>query len=255
MFGRINVEYHGLFEESSHSMKYVKLGSVVLISFVLVAGLAIPLVPSPAGWLEFPNIPGLEQKARNIFFHVPTAWTTVLAFLVSTFYGIQYLRKKNIDDDLKSVTSAGLGLLFCILATVTGALWAKFNWGSFWNWDPRQTSIFVLLLIYGAYFALRSAVESEEKRAALSAVYSIIAGLTVPFFIFVMPRMVSGLHPGAKGDEGSGPLFEGKMMAANMRVLFYTGLAGFSLLYVWLFNLRLRIARLDYHRLLQQEGE
>jgi len=255
MFGRIDVEYHGLFEESSHSMKYVKLGSVVLISFVLVAGLAIPLVPSPAGWLEFPNIPGLEQKARNIFFHVPTAWTTVLAFLVSTFYGIQYLRKKNIDDDLKSVTSAGLGLLFCILATVTGALWAKFNWGSFWNWDPRQTSIFVLLLIYGAYFALRSAVESEEKRAALSAVYSIIAGLTVPFFIFVMPRMVSGLHPGAKGDEGSGPLFEGKMMAANMRVLFYTGLAGFSLLYVWLFNLRLRIARLDYHRLLQQEGE
>ena len=255
MFGRIDVEYHGLFEESSHSMKYVKLGSVVLISFVLVAGLAIPLVPSPAGWLEFPNIPGLEQKARNIFFHVPTAWTTVLAFLVSTFYGIQYLRKKDIDDDLKSVTSAGLGLLFCILATVTGALWAKFNWGSFWNWDPRQTSIFVLLLIYGAYFALRSAVESEEKRAALSAVYSIIAGLTVPFFIFVMPRMVSGLHPGAKGDEGSGPLFEGKMMAANMRVLFYTGLAGFSLLYVWLFNLRLRIARLDYHRLLQQEGE
>lgn len=236
-------------------MKYVKLGSVLLISFVLVAGLAIPLVPSPASWLEFPDIPGLEQKARNIFFHVPTAWTTVLAFLVSTFYGIRYLRKRKIDDDLKSVSSAGLGLLFCILATVTGALWAKFNWGSFWNWDPRQTSIFVLLLIYGAYFALRSAVESEEKRAALSAVYSIIAGLTVPFFIFVMPRMLGGLHPGAKGDEGSGPLFEGKMMAANMRVLFYLGLAGFSLLYVWLFNLRLRIARLDYQRLLQQEGK
>ena len=230
-------------------LKAAKIGSIVIITFVLVAGLSIPLVPTPTSWLEFPFIPGLEEKARNIFFHVPTAWTTVLAFLLSMFYGIRYLVKKKIDDDLKSVTSAGLGFMFCILATVTGALWAKFNWGSFWNWDPRQTSIFVLLLIYGAYFALRSAIDVEEKRATLSAVYSVIAGLTVPFFIFVLPRMVAGLHPGAKGDSsGSGPLFESKMMAANMRVLFYLGLIGFNLLYVWLFNLRLRVARLDYYR-------
>ena len=229
-------------------MKYVKLGSVVIITVVIIAGFAIPLSASPSSFFEFPLIPGLEEKARNIFFHVPTAWTTVLAFLVSMFYGIRYLRKKNQDDDLKSVTSAGLGFLFCILATVTGALWAKFNWGSFWNWDPRQTSIFVLLLIYGAYFALRSAIEVEEKRATLSAVYSIIAGLTVPFFIFIMPRMMGGLHPGAKGDSsGSGPLFESKMMATNMRVFFYLSLLGFNLLYVWLFNLRLRVARLDIH--------
>lgn len=233
-------------------MTAVKYGSIGIITLVLIAGLAIPLTPSPQGWLEFPVIPGLEEKARNIFFHVPTAWTTVLAFLVSMFYGIRYLRKRNLDDDLKSVTSAGLGFLFCVLATVTGALWAKFNWGSFWNWDPRQTSIFILLLIYGAYFALRSAVETDEKRATLSAVYAVIAGLTVPFFIFIMPRMMSGLHPGAKGDSsGAGPLFESKMMAANMRVLFYISMIGFNLLYVWLFNLRLRVARLDYRRLIQ----
>src|SRR3990172_1300376 len=184
------------------NMRFVKYGSLGIISFIVVAGLGIPLSASPQSWLEFPVIPGLEDKARNLFFHVPMAWTSVLAFLVSTYFGFRYLRTKEIDYDIKSVSAAGLGLLFCILATVTGALWARFNWGSFWNWDPRQTSIFILLLIYGAYFALRSAVESEEKRAALSAVYSIIAGLTVPFFIFVMPRMVSGLHPGAKGDEG-----------------------------------------------------
>ena len=160
-------------------MKYVKYGALVIITFVMIAGIAIPLSPSPQGWLEFPLIPGLEDKARNIFFHVPTAWTTVVAFLVSTYYGIRYLRTKKIDYDLISVSSAGLGLLFCILATVTGAFWAKFNWGSYWNWDPRQTSIFILLLIYGAYFALRSAIDVEEKRAALSTVYTIVAGLTV----------------------------------------------------------------------------
>jgi heme exporter protein C len=229
-------------------MKFAKYGSIALITFVLVAGIAIPLSPSPQNWLEFPVIPGLEQKARNILYHVPIAWTTVVAFLVSTYYGFRYLKTRNIDYDIKSVSSAGLGFLFCFLATVTGALWAKFNWGSFWNWDPRETSIFVLLLIYGAYFALRSALETEEKRATLSAVYSMIAGITVPFFIFVMPRIMSGLHPGAKGDvEGSGPVVQLKM-SPNMLVIFLLGLLGFTLLYIWLLNVRVRIARIEYER-------
>lgn len=229
-------------------MTAVKYGSIILITFVLIAGLAIPLSPNPQGWLEFPKIPGLEEKARNILYHVPIAWTTVVAFLVGTYYGFRYLKTKNIDDDIKSVSAAGLGFMFCFLATITGAIWAKFNWGSFWNWDPRETSIFILLLIYGAYFALRSALETEEKRAALSAVYSIIAGITVPFFVFVMPRIMSGLHPGAKGDpDGSGPVVQLKM-SPNMLFIFLLGLIGFTLLFVWLFNLRVRLSRLEYQR-------
>ena len=129
---------------------------VILVAFIF------PTVPHPDQWFQFPMIPGLEDKARILFFHVPMSWTAVVAFLVSMVYGIKYLAKKNIDDDIKSTASSGLGLVFCILATVTGSLWAKFNWGSFWNWDPRETSIFVLLLIYGAYFALRSALEVER---------------------------------------------------------------------------------------------
>jgi heme exporter protein C len=233
-------------------VKFAKYGSITLITFVIVAGIAIPLSPAPQTWLQFPVIPGLEEKARNILFHVPVAWTTVVAFLVGTYYGFRYLKTKDIDYDIKSVSSAGLGFLFCFLATITGAIWAKFNWGSFWNWDPRETSIFVLLLIYGAYFALRSALETEEKRATLSAVYSIIAGITVPFFIFVMPRIMTGLHPGAKGDpEGAGPVVQFKM-APNMLVIFLLGLLGFTLLYVWLLNLRVRLARLEYNRSLDQ---
>lgn len=233
-------------------MKFAKYGSITLITIVLVAGMAIPMSPTPQSWLQFPLIPGLEQKARNILFHVPVAWTTVVAFLVGTYYGFCYLKTKNIDYDIKSVSSAGLGFLFCSLATITGALWAKFNWGSFWNWDPRETSIFVLLLIYGAYFALRSALDSEEKRATLSAVYSIIAGITVPFFIFVMPRIMSGLHPGAKGDpDGAGPVVQFKM-SPSMLVIFLFGLLGFTLLYIWLLNMRVRLARLEYERSLHQ---
>jgi heme exporter protein C len=227
-------------------MKAIKFASIACITCAILAGIAIPMVPQPQSWLEFPIIPGLEDKARNIFFHVPMAWASVLGFLCALYYGFRYLRTKDFDYDIKSVSSAGLGTMFCILATVTGSLWAKFNWGSFWNWDPRETSIFILLLIYGAYFALRSALGSDEVRARLSAVYSILAGLTAPFFIFIMPRIFGGLHPGAKGDTaGSTPVAQ-LHMPSNMRMVFMLSIIGFSLLFIWLLHLRIRIARIEY---------
>ncbi|CUS86341.1 heme exporter protein C [Candidatus Kryptobacter tengchongensis] len=185
-------------------------------------------------------IPGLGERARIIFLHVPSAWLSVIAFFVSMLYGIRYLKSKDIYNDIKSVASAEIGFLFCFITTITGSIWAKFNWGSFWNWDPRETSIFVLLLIYGAYFVLRSAIEIEERKATLSAVYSIIAFVTVPFFIFIMPRIMPGLHPGSKGDpEGAGPVVSFKM-DPNMRILFFASLIGFTLVYLWIFSLRSR---------------
>ncbi len=215
----------------------MKIGIGIWIAAVVAIGIAMPI-----GY-----IPGLGAKARIIFFHVPMSWLAVLAFFMSMWYGIAYLTKKDMKLDIKSATAAELGFIFSILATITGSIWAKFNWGSFWNWDPRETSIFVLLLIYGAYFSLRSALEIEERRAALSAVYSIVAFVTVPFFVFIMPRMMTGLHPG----EGSpAPIVNpnGKMyMDANMRYVFYASLLGFSFLYVWLFQLRSKIGILSYN--------
>ncbi|HEX2983392.1 MAG TPA: cytochrome c biogenesis protein, partial [Ignavibacteriales bacterium] len=183
----------------------------ILLTFVTIAGISFPIVENPQAWYQFPIIPGLEEKAKIIFFHVPTAWITVLAFLVSLIYSVKYLRKRNLDDDIKAYSAAQLGIIFCILATVTGSIWAKFTWGAFWHWDPRETSIFILLLIYGAFFALRSAIEAEDKRAALSSVYLIIAFLTVPFFIFIMPRIMVGLHPGSANDDNAGPVVDFKM--------------------------------------------
>lgn len=207
----------------------------LIITFVSVAGIAFPIVEKPEFWYQFPLIPGLEENAKIIFFHVPTSWLTVIAFLMSTVYSIKYLRKKDLVDDAKAHTAAQLGMIFCILATVTGAVWAKFAWGSFWSWDPRQTSIFALLLIYGALFALRSAVEQEEKRATLASVYSIIAFVTVPFFIFIMPRIMKGLHPGSADDTHSGPVVDFKMNS-NMLLIFYLSLIGFTILYYWMWQ-------------------
>lgn len=230
-----------------------KIITFILITLVLILSILPPIVDNPKSFFEFPLIPGLEDKAKIIFFHVPTAWLTVIAFLLAMYYGIRYLRKKNIYDDMKSVSSAALGFVFCVLATVTGSVWAKFTWGSFWHWDPRETSIFILLLIYGAYFALRSALDNEEKRAKLSAIYSILAFLTTPFFIFIMPRLMIGLHPGAlEIDPSTGEVrasanpvikFE---MAENMRLVFFLSLIAFTFLFFWLWNLSYRILKLNY---------
>lgn len=212
------------------------------LALVFVAALVFPIVPVPQAWYEFPMIPGLEERARILFFHVPMSWVTVVAFLCSMYYAIQYLRTKNLDHDLKSASSAGLGFMFCVLATVTGSVWAKFNWGSFWNWDPRETSIFVLLLIYGAYFSLRSSISVEEKRATLSAAYAIIAGVTVPFFIFIMPRMIASLHPDPIVNT------QGKVhMNGTMLTVFLASLLGFTALFAWMFSMKVRAARLASH--------
>jgi len=212
-----------------------KIVLFLLLSFVSIAGIAFPIVENPQAWYEFPNIPGLEENAKIIFFHVPTAWLTLIAFLISTIYSFRYLKRKDPDDDAKAYSSAQLGMVFCILATVTGAVWAKFAWGAFWSWDPRQTSIFALLLIYGALFALRSSIESDEKRATLSAVYSLIAFVTVPFFIFIMPRIMKGLHPGSADDINAGPIVNFNMNS-SMLLIFFLSLIGFTILYFWMWN-------------------
>ncbi len=215
----------------------------VWLTAVIVLAFVLPIVAHPQQWYDLPIIPGLEEKARILFFHVPTAWLSFLAFIASMLYGIRYLRRRDPDDDVKSSSAAGLGFLFCFLATVTGAIWARFTWGSFWNWDPRETSIFVLLLIYGAYFALRSAVEVEEKRAVLSAVYAIIAAATMPFFMFIMPRILSSLHPEPIVNA------QGKVhMNPTMLVLFLSSLAGFTALYFWMFSLHVRSRRMELER-------
>lgn len=211
----------------------------ILMSFIIIAGIAFPIVRQPEAWYQFPMIPGLEEKAKIIFFHVPTAWLSVIAFLMTMIYGVKYLVKKNLDDDAKSFAALQLGMIFTILATVTGSIWAKFTWGAFWHWDPRETSIFILLLIYGSLFALRSALENEDKRARLSAVYSIIAFLTVPFFIFIMPRIMTGLHPGSANDDTSGPVVDFQMNS-NMQLVFYLSLIAFTILYFWMWRINFK---------------
>ncbi|KAA3615844.1 MAG: cytochrome C biogenesis protein [Calditrichaeota bacterium] len=212
----------------------------VLLSLVIVAA-----------YLYAPLAKGLGEFTRVMYFHVPAAWVTVVAFFIGAFYSVLYLRKRNIMFDLYAEAASQLGVIFCLLATVTGALWAKESWGAYWNWDPRQTSIFILLLIYGAYFSLRSAVEQEETRARLSAVYSILAFVTVPFFVFIIPRIYESLHPDPLINQ------EAKMkMNGQMLTVFLSSLGGFTMLFFWMMHLKkslIQISR-NFEKLVNQEN-
>jgi heme exporter protein C len=199
--------------------------------------------------LTLPYVPKLEEQIRILNFHVPMAWISVLAYLLAMIYAIKYLKTKDYTNDVLAASAAAIGTLFAILATTTGMIWAKFNWGSFWNWDPRETSIFILLLIYGAYFALRSAIDNPELKARLSSVYSIIAFITVPFLIFILPRLVDSLHPGSANDDTAGPIISTKEGTLNVfqQITFSLGFASFTAIFFWMFNIWSRIV-LIFHK-------
>lgn len=198
-------------------------------------------------WITLPYIPQFDQKIKIMNFHVAVAWVSVVAYLLSMIYSVQYLRKRDYDYDIKASSAASIGFMFTLLATITGAIWAKFNWGSYWNWDPRETSIFILLLIYGAYFALRSALDRDEIKARLSSVYSIIAFVTVPFLVFVIPRITSSLHPGSADEVNSGPILSGQTEMLNqvMQYTFGFSLMAFTVVFFWMFNLVVRSKKLE----------
>lgn len=204
-------------------------------------------VTALAPWIVMPYIPGLGERARILYFHVPMAWIAVLAYAVGMLAALRYLRRRQTAADTQAVAAAVVGTVATVLATLTGAIWARFNWGSFWNWDPRQTTIVVLLLIYLAYFALRASLPAGERRAQLGSVYLVFAFVTVPFLVFVLPRLMESLHPGGSGDTSLGPIIDPSPETLHVvkQLLFAYSLLAFTALFGWLWSCLVRLLRLS----------
>lgn len=192
-----------------------------------------------AGFAYAPLAKKLEEHTRIIYFHIPAAWVSVVAFGVAAVAAVLYLVRRRPIDDLRSAAAARLGLVFCVLATVTGMLFAKAMWGEYWNWDPRQVSIFFLILVYGAYLTLRAAIDDPERRARLSAVYALLAFVTVPFLMFVLPRLSDfTLHPDPIVNRA------GKLeMHPRMFGTFVSAMGAFTTLFFWMWSLDVRVER------------
>src|SRR6478609_11742710 len=156
-----------------------------------------------AGFLAaVPRLNIVNETIRALYFHVPMWFGMVVMFLISTVQAIKYLRKPSIETDTWSVEFANTGLVLGLLGIFTGMIWANYTWGSPWHGDPKQNGAAISLLVYLAYFVLRSSVENEEQRARLSAVYNIFAFAALIPLLFIIPRMTDSMHPGNGGNPG-----------------------------------------------------
>lgn len=183
--------------------------------------------------ISIPNIPILEQTARNLFLHVPMWFTMMAAFMMAFVYSIRYLNSEDAAWDRKAETATAVGLIFGICGLLTGALWARFTWGTWWTFaEPRMNLSALAMLIFVAYFILRSAFNHEIKRAKISAVYNIFGVTTVPFLLYIIPRQLPSLHPGAEGN----PAFS-DMTAPELRLIFYPAVIGFIGLSIWMMDI------------------
>lgn len=183
--------------------------------------------------ISIPEIPILEQTARNIFFHVPMWMAMFAMFATSMVYSIRYLNTPEPLFDIKAESAARVGMVFGICGLMTGSLWARFTWGTWWTFaEPKMNLAALAMMIYVAYFVLRSAFDDEEKRAKISAVYNIFAVTTIPFLLYVVPRQLTSLHPGADGN----PAFS-EITAAELRFILYPAMIGFIAVAFWIYDI------------------
>lgn len=154
--------------------------------------LAIGVLAFIFGVYNAVTLPAKIEIYRIVFIHVPSAITSYLAFTVSFLYSILYLRSRDLFKDFVANTSAKIGLVLAVIAFVTGAIWAKSTWGTYFTWyEVREVMVLLLIFVYAIYFSIRNIMESEKER--FSAIYLIIAYVTVPFSYIA--GFFSPLHP------------------------------------------------------------
>ena len=207
------------------------LGVVALALMIAALFMVFDYVPTEAD-------EGIVQ--RIFYFHVPLAWVAFVAFGLVAIASAFYLwLGDQIWDDL-GYASAELGMMFCTLMLVSGSLWAKPIWGTWWTWDSRLTTTFILWLMYGGYLLLRASADSSAQVARFAAVVGIVAALDVPVVIASV-RLWRTIHPAVLVTKQGGHGLEDPRMVATLMV----SLAAFSALFAWL--LMLRFAQMRTH--------
>ena len=207
-----------------------KIIAVVFVLYAIIAGFLV----------KVPALPILHETIRNLYFHVTMWFGMIIILLVSLVYSIKYLAKSSVNNDIVAAEAANVGLFMGLLGISTGMLWAKYTWGDWWVNDPKLNGAAVTMLVYLAYFVLRISVEDPVIKAKVSAVYNIFAYTMLIVFLVILPRVTDSLHPGSGGNPG----FSTYDVDESMRYVFYPAIIGWTLLGVWILNLRIRIKEL-----------
>jgi heme exporter protein C len=210
------------------------LDIVAVVMLVIATGMVFFYAPVE-------RVMGMVQKV--FYFHVATAWVGMLSFLVAAVAGIAYLRTHNMDWDVVEVASVEIGIVFLLIALISGSIWARPIWNTWWTWDPRLTTVTVMELIYAAYLMLRQGIEEPERRARFGAVYAIVGVVSVPL-TFASIRIFRTIHPVLIGNSDSTAVgaFD---MTAKMGMTFGFALLTFSVIFAALLWHRIELGRLE----------
>lgn len=207
-----------------------------IITIILMAA-AIGLV---FFYAPLERVMGYVQKV--FYFHVSSAWVGMLSFIVAAVTGGIYLRTGNKKWDVTSFAAVEIGIVFAIIAIITGSIWARPIWNTWWTWDPRLTTTAIMTLVYIAYLMLRQGIDDPDKRARFGAVYVIVGALSVPL-TFLSIRIFRTIHPVVIGNGGSASTaFD---MAPKMLQTFLFSLFVFSILFIDLLWHRVKLGRLE----------
>jgi heme exporter protein C len=191
-----------------------------------------------------PVLPILNETIRNIYFHVPMWFSMIALYLISVIFSVKYLNSGERNHDIMAVEAVNVGILFCFLGLLTGMQWANITWGDPWPNDPKLNGSAIATLMYLAYLVLRNALEEEQKRAKISAVYNIFAFPIMIVLLYILPKLTDSLHPGSGGNS----TFSDLDMDNNMRPVFYTAVIGWILTGIWIFTLRYRLRLVENNR-------
>jgi len=172
-----------------------------------------------------PTESSMGQAQRIVYVHVPMAWLGLAGFLVMAGSGLAYLARRDLWWDRWFQAAGELGWLCSGLTLVTGSLWAHQAWGTWWEWDPRLTTAFILWAIYSGILMVRSSLDDPHRRARVGAVLAVLGGLDVPL-VAMATRWFRGLHPAAPE------------MAPAMRIALLISVVGFTVFFVWLASRR-----------------
>lgn len=178
---------------------------------------------------------------RVFYFHVAAGWVGMLSFLVAAVAGIFYLVKKDHKWDIVGLAAVELGIVFAFINIVTGSIWARPIWNTWWTWDPRLTTATVMLLIYLAYLMLRQGIEDPDRRARFGAVYAIIGFLSVPLTYF-SARIFRTIHPIVIGSGDPSVTGSFDMTPLMLRTFMFS-LLTFTFIFVDLLWHRIRLGR------------
>ena len=211
-------------------MKILKILCVILLVYTVSAGILF----------DVPRLPILNETIRVLYFHVPMWFTMIFLLFLSSINAYKFISSGDLSYDLKSYNYANIGVFFGVLGIISGMIWAKYTWGTYWTNDPKLNGSAVGLLIYFSYLVLRNSVEDESKKGKISSVYNILAFSMLIPLIFILPRLTDSLHPGNGGNPG----FNVYDLNSQLRIVFYPAVIGFILLGIWIADLRLRVLKL-----------